>query len=83
MFKRYVVIHFKAKDGNAEYSAIHGYILNPFENLKGYMEIRKDCLNGIDFNGCEDFNFNYFQMNSITFVKKRDYISLFEINKKR
>lgn len=77
MFKRYVLINFVLKDGAVEYSSGQGYILGPFESLKPYSEIRKDCIESAHFDGKESYNMNYFSINSIVYLKKRDYLSLF------
>lgn len=80
MFKRYILINFILKDGPVEYSSAKGCVLGFFNSLKPWEEIKKDCIAGLSDEDKLNYNFNYFRINSITYVKKKDYISFFNAN---
>lgn len=79
MFKRYVLINFLLKDGAVEYSSIKGYRLGFFESLKPWNEIKKDCIESLSDEDKANYDFNYFFISSITYIKKKDYLSLFNV----
>lgn len=74
--KRYLIISYTAKDGPKEFSCTKGYILNAHEAIGSFGKIRKDCL---DWANNKGESFEYFTINSMTFVNERDYNSFFEI----
>lgn len=79
MFNRYVLINFLLKDGAIEYSSAKGYKLGFFESLKPWHEIRKECIEGVPDEDKANYNFNYFSINSIAYIKKKDYLSFFNV----
>ena len=79
MFRRYVLINFLLKDGAMEYSSAKGYKLGFFDTLKSWHEIKKDCIDSLSDEDKANYNFNYFRINSITYIKKKDYLSFFNV----